>query len=147
MEWVQRAIKELEAKRDLADRVDKETGPLWASLVEALKDSVADYEAATPKYGRYEQSTQNHHVYAVRQVADTPNRNTLLRGIVVTLKKGEGTVTAQYAGSVNGERSASLGLLKGEGALCVMVDGSPMLTQGAAEYFLKPFLFPELELP
>ena len=74
MEWVQRAIKELEAKRDLADRVDKETGPLWASLVEALKDSVADYEAATPKYGRYEQRTQNHDVSAVRQVADSPTR-------------------------------------------------------------------------
>lgn len=145
MDWIQRAVKELEAKRDLADRVDKETSPLWASLVEALKDSVAGYEAATPKYGRYEQSTQNHHVYSVRQVADTPNRNTMLKGVVITLKKSEGIVTAQYAGSVKGERSASLGLLQDEGPLCLIVDGEPMLTQDAAEYFLKPFLFPELE--
>ena len=38
MEWVQRAIKELEAKRDLAERVYKETGTIWASFVESLKD-------------------------------------------------------------------------------------------------------------
>lgn len=52
----------------------------------------------------------------------------------------------QYGGSVKGERHRNAGFtrLGGDGGACLMVDGSPMLTQDAAEYFLKPFLFPEL---
>jgi len=43
--------------------------------------------------------------------------------------------------------TATPDLLGGDGEACLMVDGSPMLTQDAAEYFLKPFLFPELGSP
>ncbi len=53
----------------------------------------------------------------------------------------------QYGGGVKGERTATPDLLGGDGEACLMVDGSPMLTQDAAEYFLKPFLFPELGSP
>ena len=140
MDWIERAIKESKDRRDEMERLAQDTAPLWESLVEALKNSVASYKALVPQASSCVESTKNHHLYTLAVIAG--NSGPIRRNLVITLDSGERIITAKYDGA--GTRSASVEIQGGSPAY-LMIDGIPKLTQEAAEYFLKPFLFPELD--
>jgi hypothetical protein len=142
MDWVKKRIKERDAKRQRGEKIESGTEPIWKSLCQALKDSIAVYREAT-NIGRFEEDGRNHHLYWVRYVEDTPNRNTEKKKVIITLDASESSITATYEGVDYRPRSVTLDVENGDVYLRNEEKG---LLQSAdvAAYFLDPFLFPDL---
>jgi hypothetical protein len=141
MYWIKKRLEQRDEIRQRREKIASATEPIWASLCEAVKDSIAAFFKATP-YGRFEQDGENHHVYWVRYVEDSPNHNAEKKKVVLTLNAREGTITATYDQVDYESRSLILGL-KGD-RVCLQNESEILQSSDAAAYFLDPFLFPDL---
>ena len=147
MEWITEAVADREALRRRQEKLSSAVDDLWTSLCLAIKESIAALEKADPIYGSLEQDANNHHLYSVRYVVDTPNRGTETKKVVITLDASRGVFSAKYSGEAKGFGQRSVRIdLDVDGDVCLRGnDDIPLRTAGVARLFLRPFLFPELE--
>ena len=54
MDWIKKRLEQRDEIRQRREKITSATEPIWASLCEAVKDSIAAYFEALP-YGRFEQ--------------------------------------------------------------------------------------------
>ena len=143
MTWVKIRLEQQSKARQRRERMVSLTPPLWKGLCEALKDSITEYYD-DKKYGRFEPNEKNHHVFCVRYLEDTPNRNTEIKKVTIVLDATKATVTAEYDGQVKPARVLKLDSKNGDVSL-VDEKGTEFDSERAAAYFLDPFLFPDLD--
>ena len=148
MSWVRRRLDQSDKLFERQKKVASGTEPIWLSLREALKDSIATFEEGR-RGGRFEQNGKNHHVYWARYLEDTPNHATEKKKVTIALDGGAGKITATYEGVSHAPRVLKLTLCGEEVCLQREPEEGSKMPDGlhsaeAAFYFLDPFLFPDL---
>jgi hypothetical protein len=142
MYWVQQRLDIRKEQAAALEKIKSGTEPMWTSLCEAVKDSIAFYYEAN-KFGRFETDGKNHHVLWVRYLEDTPNHNTEKKKVTITLDSSARTITATYKGIKFEPRELRLDL-NGD-AVCLRNEAEDALRSAdAVVYFLEPFLFTDL---
>jgi hypothetical protein len=142
MDWIKKRFEQQDDLRKRREKISSGADPVWGSLGQAIKDALAEYQKED-QYGRFESDGRNHHVYWVRYLVDTPNRNTEKKKTTVTLDMEEATVTAVYVGVPFEPRILKLDLNNAE-LVCLKSSEKEFDGGSAAQHLLDPFLFPDL---
>lgn len=142
MEWVTKRLKQREESSAHRQKVASGTEPMWQSLCQAIKDSIAAFSQAEPS-GRFVEEPKNHHVYWIRYIEDTPQHGTEKKKVMIVLDAEESSIKASYTGVPFSSRSMKLDVEGG--SVCIRNEtGTATDSAEAAAYILDPFLFPDL---